>query len=86
MYKMGGLIRESKRQEYIKKGIELREHIAKLLGTNGVFFYPTFPQPAFRHNESTSLLSGVMYTMFFNVMGFPSTHVPVSVRIVFRQD
>lgn len=48
------------------------------LGKDGVLFYPTFPQPAMRHCESPMKMSGVQYTMFFNLMGFPSTHVPVN--------
>jgi fatty acid amide hydrolase 2 len=80
------LIRPSKRKEYINKGVELRKKIVEKLDTNGVFFYPTFPTPAFRHHESTTKLSGVMYTMFFNVMGFPSTHVPVSLLLIKKSE
>jgi hypothetical protein len=77
-YATGGLVRPSKKDEYIKKGVELRQKLLDKLGTDGVLFYPTFPQSAMRHCESPSKMSGVMYTMIFNVLGFPSTHVPVS--------
>lgn len=30
-----------------------------------------------RHNDSHMKLSGVAYTMIFNLFGFPSTHVPL---------
>lgn len=79
LHATGGMIRPSKRDYYIKKGVELRQRILNKLDTNGVLFYPTFPQPAMRHCESISKMSGVMYTMFFNLMGFPSTHVPVKI-------
>lgn len=32
---------------------------------------------ALRHNESFLSMVGVMYTMIFNILGFPSTHVPL---------
>jgi fatty acid amide hydrolase 2 len=82
LHATGGLIRSSKKRSYIKKGVELRKKLLEKLGTDGVLFYPTFPQPAMRHCESPSKMSGVMYTMIFNVLGFPSTHVPVSLKIV----
>lgn len=49
----------------------------RILGDNGVLLYPTFPTPALRHNQSFSKIVGVVYTMVFNLMGFPSTHVPM---------
>lgn len=51
-----------------------------MLGKDGVLFYPTFPVPAFRHSESLMKLSGTMYTMFFNILGFPSTHVTLGLN------
>lgn len=78
LHATGGLIPQSKKEHYMKKGVELRQKILDKLDVNGVLFYPTFPQPAMRHCESPLKMSGVMYTMFFNVMGFPSTHVPVN--------
>lgn len=77
LHATGGLISDSKRKVYIKKGVELRQRILDKLATDGVLFYPTFPQSAMRHTESPTKMSGIMYTMFFNLMGFPSTHVPV---------
>ncbi|CRL02527.1 CLUMA_CG015295, isoform A [Clunio marinus] len=71
------LIRPSKKDYYINRGIELKQKMLDKLGTDGVLFYPTFPQAAMRHCESPTKMSGVMYTMFFNLMGFPSTHVPM---------
>lgn len=70
-----GFVRKSKSAEYEEKGIEIKNTLLKMLGTDGVLFYPTFPVPAFRHSECLMKISGVMYTMFFNILGFPSTHV-----------
>ena len=78
LHATNGFIPKSRKEHYVKKGKVLREKLINKLGTNGVLFYPTFPQSAFRHGESTTKLSGVMYTAFFNIMGFPSTHVPVN--------
>lgn len=78
LFATGGMISPSRKEYYMKKGVELRQKILDKLDVNGVLFYPTFHQPAMRHCESPIKMSGVMYTMFFNVMGFPSTHVPVN--------
>ena len=78
LHATGGLMSSFRKEHYIKKGVELRRKILDKLDVDGVLFYPTFPQPAMRHCESPSKMSGVMYTMFFNVLGFPSTHVPVN--------
>lgn len=47
------------------------------MGEDGVLFYPTYPVSALRHNESHANICGVMYTVIFNLLGFPSTHVPL---------
>lgn len=77
LHASGGMMTKTRAKYWIKRGEELRETILNKLGTDGVLFYPTFPQPALGHYESFTKMSGVMYTMFFNVMGFPSTHVPM---------
>lgn len=77
LHATNGFISLTRRDHFIRKGKQLRQKLLNKLGTNGVLFYPTFPQSAMRHNESITKLSGVMYTMLFNIMGFPSTHVPV---------
>jgi Asp-tRNA(Asn)/Glu-tRNA(Gln) amidotransferase A subunit family amidase len=78
LHATGGFVKSSNKAKLIQKGIELREKLLQKLGTNGVLFYPTFAQPAMRHCESPLKMSSVMYTMFFNIIGFPSTNVPVS--------
>ena len=77
LHASGGMMTKTRAKYWIKRGEELRETILNKLGSDGVLFYPTFPQPAMGHYESFTKMSGVMYTMFFNVMGFPSTHVPM---------
>lgn len=47
------------------------------MGTNGVFIYPTFPFSATYHGEYIFNSAALMYTMPFNVLGLPSTSVPM---------
>ncbi|XP_011214419.3 fatty-acid amide hydrolase 2-B [Bactrocera dorsalis] len=63
--------------KYKAEAEELKTKFAKLLGNNGVFFFPTFPVPAIHHNSSILFLSNVDYCMIFNILGFPTTHIPM---------
>ncbi|KAL1121980.1 hypothetical protein AAG570_003388 [Ranatra chinensis] len=60
-----------------QRGKELCLDEQKLLGDDGVLFYPTFPIPPFYHNEFFLRCLGIMYTMVFNTLELPSTHVPL---------
>lgn len=73
----GGFIAPERRTALAQSVASIRTEFMKLLGTNGVLFYPTFHCTALRHNTSFTNLPGVMYTMLFNILGFPSTHVPM---------
>lgn len=44
-----------------------------------MFLYPTFPSIAFNKFWLVSKLIGVQYCMMFNVMGLPSTHIPLGI-------
>ncbi|XP_015795790.1 fatty-acid amide hydrolase 2-B-like [Tetranychus urticae] len=54
----------------------MKNHFTKLLGPRGLIICPTLPIPAVKHR--TTLLNGFdpSYTMFSNVISFPSTHCP----------
>lgn len=52
-------------------------YLQNMLGDNGVLFYPTYPVSALRHNDSFTKICGVVYSMTFNLLGFPATHVPI---------
>jgi len=52
----------------------------QLLGENGVMFFPTMHAPAPRHGWTSLQLWGVDYTLIFNVLGFPVTHVPMGIN------
>jgi fatty acid amide hydrolase 2 len=77
LYETGGFIPPSQRPVYKVKMDQMRQKMITALGTNGVFFFPTFPMAAPRHGTILTKVSGVMYSMFFNLVGFPSTHVPL---------
>ncbi|XP_053691584.1 fatty-acid amide hydrolase 2-B-like [Sabethes cyaneus] len=71
------LFNPEEHQIYLQKAEELKKQIIDTLGTDGVLFLPTFPKPALRHYESFCHVTGVTYTMLFNALGFPGTHVPL---------
>lgn len=61
----------------VKERDELREEISSMLGTNGVFIYPTHPTVAPYHNEPIVKAFNFSYTAIINVLGFPATAVPL---------
>lgn len=70
---------------------KLRAQFMELLGTNGVFIYPTFPTTAHRHYEIWHKLPDTVYCMIWNTLGFPATNVivgsdrknlPIGIQIV----
>lgn len=77
LIRTGGFIPASRVPAYVQQNDELRKRLLAMLGDDGVLFYPTYPVSAVQHNESFVRVLGVMYTMVFNVLGFPSTHVPM---------
>ncbi|XP_053680462.1 fatty-acid amide hydrolase 2-B-like [Anopheles nili] len=62
---------------YQEKAVALRTQLIDTLGTDGVLFFPTYPTSALRHYESFGHIMGVGYTMLFNALGLPATHVPL---------
>jgi fatty acid amide hydrolase 2 len=72
----GGFIPSSRKQIYQEKFKNLRKEIIDALGENGVFFYPTYNEPAFTHYDSVWNIGNTSYCAIINILGFPSTHVP----------
>nr|CAD7587512.1 unnamed protein product [Timema genevievae] len=54
--------------------------LQEVLGDNGVFLCPTHPTAAYYHGQSFTRTAGIMYSMIFNVLGLPSTHVPMGLN------
>ncbi|XP_037911860.1 fatty-acid amide hydrolase 2-A isoform X3 [Hermetia illucens] len=52
----------------------LKLEFQQLLGTNGVFLYPTFPTTAHHHYEIYHKLVEPMYMAVFNTLGLPVTN------------
>uniref|UniRef100_A0A1B6DIM6 Amidase domain-containing protein n=1 Tax=Clastoptera arizonana TaxID=38151 RepID=A0A1B6DIM6_9HEMI len=80
LHKINCLIPQSKTAYYNSRNEELKAKLIDILGEDGVFFYPTHPIPAYHHNQFTMKTSGVAYSMIFNTLGFPSTHVPMGLN------
>lgn len=76
LQKTNSFIPRSKGPMYRRMFEEAENKIESALGTNGVLLFPTFPVSAFNHYGLFCNMAGVSYTMIFNLMGFPSTHVP----------
>ncbi|XP_054747658.1 fatty-acid amide hydrolase 2-B [Anastrepha obliqua] len=69
---------KSKNLEKYKAELQtLKAEFSQMLGSNGVLFFPTFTVPALHHHTSTLALWAVDYTLMFNILGFPCTHVPM---------
>lgn len=62
---------------YYDQNEALKKKFTDVLGDNGIFLYPTHPTAAYYHNEMFTKTVGIMYAMIFNVLGLPSTHVPL---------
>ncbi|KAL5285666.1 FAAH2.2 family protein [Megaselia abdita] len=67
----------SRHKQLVEKRNLLREEIKWLLGDNGVLIYPTNPTVALYHKETLVRPYNFSYTAIFNILGFPSTSVPL---------
>lgn len=61
----------------VKERDDLRREFQEMLGTNGVFIYPTHPTVAPYHNEPIIKAFNFSYTAIINVLGLPATAVPL---------
>lgn len=61
----------------VKERDDLRQEFQEMLGTNGVFIYPTHPTVAPYHNEPIIKPFNFSYTAIINVLGLPATAVPL---------
>lgn len=65
--------------EQVQKRDDLRQEFQDMLGTDGVFIYPTHPTVAPYHNEPLMRAFNFSYTAIINVLGLPSTAVPLGI-------
>lgn len=55
----------------VKERDDLRREFDDMLGTNGVFIYPTHPTVAPYHNEPIIRAFNFSYTAIINLLGLP---------------
>lgn len=67
----------SKHQHLIKEKKELLKEFESMLGTTGVFLYPTHPTVAPYHNEPIVRAFNFSYTGIINILGLPATACPL---------
>jgi fatty acid amide hydrolase 2 len=58
----------------------LRADLARRLGPGGVLLYPSYPEPAPRHNKPLLRPINWIYTGIFNVLEMPVTQVPLGLN------
>ncbi|XP_037955271.1 fatty-acid amide hydrolase 2-B-like [Teleopsis dalmanni] len=80
MRRTNGFMPTRNSYKYRKERDLLRSEIIRLLGDNGVLFFPTFTVPAIHHNSSLLPLWAIDYTLIFNVCGLPATHVTMGLN------
>ena len=67
-------------RHFLSKFRALEEKLDLLLGDDGVLIYPTHPTTAPYHNISLLRPFNCSYTSIFNVLGIPSTQVPLGLN------
>ncbi|XP_017783283.1 PREDICTED: fatty-acid amide hydrolase 2-A-like [Nicrophorus vespilloides] len=77
LYRYTGFIPKSHFPYYQKKMERMKSQFNEALGDNGVFIYPSFPSSAFGHYRTATRAYGICFSMIFNVMGCPSTQIPI---------
>lgn len=71
----------SKRTEkFVEMGLGLKEELVKLITTNGVMLYPSYPKPAPFHRRPLLMPFHWVYTAILNVMELPVTQVPLGLN------
>lgn len=67
------------REDFEAELNHLRSEFEKLLGTDGVLIFPSFPSIAPYHNQAllTNPLDWAVYFGYINSIGLPSTQIPL---------
>ena len=72
----GGLTKYAKRR--VADGLALRATLEEAMGQNGIILHPPYSRPAPRHHGAWRTPFDAACTALFNVLEFPSTHVPIT--------
>jgi len=65
---------------YYRVGLELRQELSELLGTDSVLLYPSYPTPAPKHHRPLFPPFKWVYTAIFNAVELPVTQVPMGLN------
>lgn len=65
---------------WVETGRALRHELTGLIGENGIMLYPSYPEPAPRHNKPLMPPFNWTYTAILNVMELPVTQVPLGLN------
>lgn len=66
-------------QQLNDKEKELRAQFETMLGSSSVFLFPMMPTVALYHSETIISMRNVSYTAIVNLLGLPSTVVPMGI-------
>ena len=78
---IGGFKRKSRAFDFFIKQAEiLREEVNKTIGPDGILIFPTMPEEAPKINTTAFKGVDVAYCGLMNVLGLPSTHVPMGLN------
>lgn len=64
--------------KYYQKLDQIENAFEKILGTDGIFIYPTGPDYALYHGQALFKPFNVSYTAIFNLLGYPVSQCPVT--------
>ncbi len=67
-------------RRYVEMGAALRAELIEAIGEDGVLLYPPYTRPAPFHNRPLFTPFDFAYCGIFNVLGFPSTQVPLGLN------
>jgi fatty acid amide hydrolase 2 len=70
----------SRTNRFVEMGRELKEEIARTLGSNGIMLYPSYVKPAPYHREPLLKPFHWVYTAIVNVMEMPATQIPLGLN------
>lgn len=63
--------------KYYQRLNKMENYFEKILGTDGIFIYPTGPDYALYHNQALDKPLNVSYTAVFNLLGYPVSQCPI---------
>ncbi len=70
----------SRLKKFVELGKELRAELIQMIGPNGVMLYPSFANPAPKHNAPLISPFKYAYTAIINIMTFPVTQTPLGLN------